>query len=45
MEAFINYVLQFGNLNKQQTDFIMSKAKTLELHKYVVKIHPGSYRL
>lgn len=33
MEAFINYVLQFGNLNKQQTDFIMSKAKTLELHK------------
>jgi len=33
MEAFINYILQFGNLNKQQTDFIMSKAKTLELHK------------
>lgn len=33
MEEFINYVLQFGNLNKQQTDFIMSKAKTLELHK------------
>jgi CRP-like cAMP-binding protein len=33
MEAFINYVLQFGNLNKQQTDFIVSKAKTLELHK------------
>lgn len=33
MEAFINYILQFGNLNKQQTDFIMSKAKMLELHK------------
>jgi CRP-like cAMP-binding protein len=33
MEEFINYILQFGNLNKHQTDFIMSKAKTLELHK------------
>ena len=33
MEEFINYILKFGNLNKQQTDFIMSKAKTLELHK------------
>jgi len=33
MEAFINYVLQFGNLNKQQTDFIISKATTMELHK------------
>ncbi|GAA4329338.1 Crp/Fnr family transcriptional regulator [Mucilaginibacter gynuensis] len=33
MEAFINYILQFGNLNKQQTDFILSKAKTLELPK------------
>jgi len=33
MEEFINYILQFGNLNKQQTDFIMSKAETLELHK------------
>jgi len=33
MEEFINYVLQFGNLNKQQTDFITGKAKTLELHK------------
>ncbi|OOQ58419.1 Crp/Fnr family transcriptional regulator [Mucilaginibacter pedocola] len=33
MEAFVNYILQFGNLNKQQTDFILSKAKTLELHK------------
>ena len=33
MEAFINYVLQFGNLNKQQTDFIMSKAEMLDLHK------------
>ena len=33
MEAFINYLLQFGNLNKQQTDFILKKAKTLELQK------------
>ncbi|MCD0489923.1 Crp/Fnr family transcriptional regulator [Pedobacter sp. MC2016-14] len=33
MEAFINYVLQFGNLNKQQTDFIIGKAKALELRK------------
>jgi len=33
MEEFINYVLKFGNLNKQQTDFIMSKAKTMELRK------------
>jgi CRP-like cAMP-binding protein len=33
VEELINYILQFGNLNKQQTDFIMSKAKTLELHK------------
>ena len=33
MEEFINYILKFGNLNKQQTDFIRSKAKTLELNK------------
>ncbi|SDT68892.1 cAMP-binding domain of CRP or a regulatory subunit of cAMP-dependent protein kinases [Mucilaginibacter mallensis] len=33
MEEFINYILKFGNLNKQQTDFIMSKANTLELDK------------
>lgn len=33
MEEFVNYILQFGNLNKQQTDFIISKAKPLELHK------------
>ena len=33
MQEFVNYILQFGNLNKQQTDFIMSKAKTLKLHK------------
>ena len=33
MQEFVNYILQFGNLNKQQTDFIMGKAKTLELHK------------
>lgn len=33
MEALINYILQFGNLNKQQIDFILSKTKTLELQK------------
>jgi CRP-like cAMP-binding protein len=33
MEAFINYILQFGNLNKQQTDFILSKSSTIELPK------------
>lgn len=33
MEGFINYILQFGNLNKQQIEFIMSKAKMLELVK------------
>ncbi|HYG37273.1 MAG TPA: Crp/Fnr family transcriptional regulator [Cytophagales bacterium] len=31
MEKFIEYVLQFGNLNKQQIDLITSKAKELEL--------------
>lgn len=33
MEVFINYALQFGNLNKQQTDFVLNKAKTLEFQK------------
>ncbi len=33
MEKFIDYVLQFGNLNKQQIDLITSKATELELHK------------
>ena len=33
MKAFIDYILQFGNLNTQQTELIMSKAKTLELRK------------
>lgn len=33
MEEFIEYVLKFGNLNKQQIDFITSKANSLELHK------------
>jgi len=33
MKAFIDYILQFGNLNQQQTDLIISKAKILELHK------------
>lgn len=33
MKAFIDYILQFGNLNKQQTDLIISKATRLDLHK------------
>lgn len=33
MESFVNYILQFGNLNKQQLDLILGKAKTLELQK------------
>lgn len=33
MEQLINYILQFGDLNKQQTDLIISKAKTIELKK------------
>jgi len=33
MEAFIEYVLQFGNLNKQQIDLITRKATELVLRK------------
>ncbi|KIA96166.1 cyclic nucleotide-binding protein [Pedobacter kyungheensis] len=33
MEALFNFILKFGNLNRQQMDFIASKAKTLTLHK------------
>lgn len=33
MEALINYLLQFGNLNKQQIDFISSKSTELTLLK------------
>lgn len=33
METFIDYVLQFSNLNKQQIDLIKSKATTIELRK------------
>jgi len=33
MEKFIEYILQFGNLNKQQIDLIKSKATELELRK------------
>ncbi|QMU29868.1 Crp/Fnr family transcriptional regulator [Adhaeribacter radiodurans] len=33
MEKFIEYVLQFGNLNQQQIDLIKSKATELELRK------------
>lgn len=33
MEELIEYILQFGNLNKQQVDLVTSKAKRLELCK------------
>jgi len=33
MKEFIDYILQFGNLNKQQTDLIMSKAIMREFYK------------
>ena len=33
MEAFVNYILQFGSLNKQQLDLILGMAKALELQK------------
>ena len=33
MEEFINYILQFGNLNQQQIELIKSKASRLELEK------------
>jgi len=33
MDEFIEYVLQFGNLNKQQIDLVTSKATELELRK------------
>ncbi len=33
METFIQYLLQFGNLNPQQIDFISAKARVAELRK------------
>ena len=33
MKEFFEYVLQFGNLNKQQIDLIVSKATEVELRK------------
>jgi len=33
MDEFINYILQFGDLNKQQLTFITGRAKKLELPK------------
>jgi CRP-like cAMP-binding protein len=33
MEALIDLILQFGDLNKQQTDLILSKVRLLELKK------------
>ncbi|MFV8327230.1 Crp/Fnr family transcriptional regulator [Flavobacterium sp. ZS1P14] len=33
MKEFIDYILQFGNLNQQQIDFISKKANEFELRK------------
>lgn len=33
MKELTDYILQFGNLNKQQTDFIAGKTTVLELNK------------
>lgn len=33
MEELIEYILQFGHLNQQQCNFIVSKANVLELKK------------
>jgi len=33
MEKLIEYILQFGNLNKQQIEFIISKVTEIELGK------------
>lgn len=33
MEEFVNYILQFGNLNSQQVELILSKAETIKLRK------------
>lgn len=33
MKEFIDYILQFGHLNKQQIDFIVSKAAILNIKK------------
>jgi len=33
MEALINFILQFGDLNKQQIDFLLSKVEMLEFQK------------
>ena len=33
MEALINLILQFGDLNKQQIEFLLSKVEMLEFKK------------
>lgn len=33
MESFIDYILQFGHLNRQQIELIKSKAREIELNK------------
>lgn len=33
MKVFVDYILQFGNLNQQQVDLILSKAQEVDIHK------------
>lgn len=33
MEQFMEYILQFGSLNQQQMDLVLTKATEMELHK------------
>ncbi|WP_223151308.1 hypothetical protein [Chitinophaga varians] len=33
MKELIDYILQFGNLNKQQIDLVLSKVSELKLRK------------
>jgi hypothetical protein len=36
MKAFVNYILQFGDLTPQETDSILGKAETLKLYKEIL---------
>ncbi len=45
MKEFIEFILQFGNLSHQQTDFISKKAKELALNKDEFFWEAGKYVL
>lgn len=44
MKEFTEYILQFGDLNKQQTDLIISKSNTLELQKTNIFPKPEKFQ-